>query len=338
MSDDIKVTRLSKAAREFNVGISTIVEFLHKKGFSLDPNPNTKIPPEAYALLVKEYSTDISVKKESEKLMLKDLHKKKETVSIEDITLKPHAEEVEAENEIIIKDATGVAKVEKRPDIAKPEVKVVGKIDLEKTLRATVIKPEEKEEAEPAEKPEKKEKKKPAVEEKEKEAEIMQESTIIEEKPEEIEIEERTGLVTEFIKSEPAPEPLSEAAPETTAIEKKEEFIPISGPKLAGPVILGKIDLPAEEKKKSSAVKTEFGEEVRHKRKRKRISKEKEIVPLKPGITEKGERTKVPLKKRPVRAEVDEDEVQKQIKETLARLTAKGKLRGLSTEGKNVRL
>ena len=67
MTEDIKVTRLSKAAREFNVGISTIVEFLHKKGFDLDPNPNTKLPHEAYILLVKEYSTDISVKKESEK-------------------------------------------------------------------------------------------------------------------------------------------------------------------------------------------------------------------------------------------------------------------------------
>ena len=72
MTEDIKVTRLSKAAREFNVGISTIVEFLHKKGFNLDPNPNTKLPHEAYTLLVKEYSTDISVKKESEKLILKD--------------------------------------------------------------------------------------------------------------------------------------------------------------------------------------------------------------------------------------------------------------------------
>ena len=77
MTDDIKVTRLSKAAREFNVGISTIVEFLHKKGFNLDPNPNTKLPPEAYILLVKEYSTDISVKKESEKLIFKDLHREK---------------------------------------------------------------------------------------------------------------------------------------------------------------------------------------------------------------------------------------------------------------------
>ena len=65
MTEDIKATRLSKAAREFNVGISTIVEFLHKKGFNLDSNPNTKLPHEAYLLLLKEYNSDLNVKKES---------------------------------------------------------------------------------------------------------------------------------------------------------------------------------------------------------------------------------------------------------------------------------
>ncbi|HQG37223.1 MAG TPA: translation initiation factor IF-2, partial [Bacteroidales bacterium] len=337
MSEDLKITRLSKAAREFNVGISTIVEFLHKKGFNLDPNPNTKIPPEAYTLLVKEYSTDISVKKESERLMLKDLHKKKETVSIEDRTIKPHAEEIEAENEIIIKDATGVAKVEKRPEIVKPEVKVVGKIDLDKTLKTTMPKPEEKKESEPAEKPEKGEKKETVKEEKrkEKDIEIVQEPIIqpIEStKSTEFEVEEKPGKETEFIKAEiePVTESISEVAPDTAVTEKEEGFIHITGgQKLTGPVIVGKIDLPTEEKKKSPAGKTESGEEQRHKRKRKRISKEKEIVQLKPGITEKTERVKAPLKKRPVRAEIDEDEVQKQIKETLARLTTKGKTKGV---------
>ncbi|MGQ9621794.1 MAG: translation initiation factor IF-2, partial [Bacteroidales bacterium] len=124
MSDEVKATRLSKAAREFNVGISTIIEFLHKKGFNLDPNPNTKLPPEAYALLVKEYSTDISAKKESEKLMLKNLHRKKESVSIEDINIKPQAEEAETENEILIKDSLGVTKVDLKPELAKPGVKI----------------------------------------------------------------------------------------------------------------------------------------------------------------------------------------------------------------------
>ena len=95
MADDIKATRLSKAAREFNVGISTIVEFLHKKGINLDPNPNTKLPPEAYLFLLKEYSSDLNVKKESEKLTLKDLHRKKESVSIDDVPESVNGEDQE---------------------------------------------------------------------------------------------------------------------------------------------------------------------------------------------------------------------------------------------------
>ena len=63
---ETKATRLSKIAREFNVGISTIVEFLHKKGHHLDPNPNTKVSDDLYALLVQEYSSDLKEKKKSE--------------------------------------------------------------------------------------------------------------------------------------------------------------------------------------------------------------------------------------------------------------------------------
>jgi translation initiation factor IF-2 len=147
MTEDVKATRLSKAAREFNVGISTIVEFLHKKGIELDPNPNTKLPHEAYLLLVKEYSTDISAKKESEKLILKDLHRKKETLSIENISEKSQAEEGERDEEILVKDSTGVKKsVDLKSEIKKPDIKLVGKIDLEKALKPKI--PPSKEEAE----------------------------------------------------------------------------------------------------------------------------------------------------------------------------------------------
>ena len=50
--------RLNKVARDLNVGIQTAVDFLQKKGFSIESNPNTKISDEQYALLVKEFSTD----------------------------------------------------------------------------------------------------------------------------------------------------------------------------------------------------------------------------------------------------------------------------------------
>lgn len=141
MTEDVKATRLSKAAREFNVGISTIVEFLHKKGFELDPNPNTKLPHEAYILLVKEYSTDISAKKESEKLILKDLHRKKESVSIDDFSEKNPAEDAERDEEVILKDSSITKKdVDIKTEIAKPDIKLVGKIDLDKTTRPKIEK------------------------------------------------------------------------------------------------------------------------------------------------------------------------------------------------------
>ena len=41
-----------------NVGIATVVEFLQKKGYTVEANPNTKITEEQYAILVKEFSTD----------------------------------------------------------------------------------------------------------------------------------------------------------------------------------------------------------------------------------------------------------------------------------------
>jgi len=350
MSDEVKVTRLSKAAREFNVGISTIVEFLHKKGFNLDPNPNTKIPPEAYSLLVKEYSTDITAKKESEKLMLKNLHRKKESVSIEDINTKSQTEENEAESEILIKDSLGVTKVDIKPEISKPVVKVLGKIDLEKTAKPKIEKlvpgketTEEKEkkkeaaaakeETEVAEKAagEKEIAKEPIPEAEASQVTIKaEEKTAVAEKAEHIKEEKIPAEAEAGIADHDKPGMIKEAIEEEPELETEEEpttFRLTQEVKITGPRVVGKIELPVEEKKKP--VKIEFDEEFKYKKKRKRISKEKEIIPLKPAEKKERERVKVFLKKRPVRAEIDEEEVQRQIKETLARLTAKSKSKGV---------
>ena len=69
MSEDSKKNiRLSKAAIEFNIGMSTIIEFLGKKGYKLDSSPNTKLNGEMYALLVKEYHSEKEVKKNADQL------------------------------------------------------------------------------------------------------------------------------------------------------------------------------------------------------------------------------------------------------------------------------
>ena len=392
MTEDIKVTRLSKAAREFNVGISTIVEFLHKKGFDLDPNPNTKLPHEAYILLVKEYSTDISVKKESEKLILKDLHRKKETVSIGDFSEKTDAEESERDDDVLVKDSSGVkSTVDIKTEIKKPEVKLVGKIDLEKTLKPKVEKaiphkeePEHKPAATAVE-PEKTEKKKTApvvetpelvspVEEKKTKSNIdlrivgkIDLDTIAKdtkptkkeepkEKPKtpakekhkekEVPIEAETKAAVKQepgIIEEPVAEPvideiqIEEIIDETIIPDTEEDIVALyktDFKKLVGPRVVGKIDLPIEEKKKATPfqpVRVSGESDFRRKKRRKRILKEKEGIPVvKPITTDKKDKSvsKKVIKKRPVRAEVNEEEVQKQIKETLARLTTKGKSKG----------
>lgn len=145
------IKRLSKVARDFNVGISTIVDFLHKKGFDIDSNPNNKISDDAFHLLEKEYKGDISLKKESEKINLKSHRGTHESISLDDVkdSGNKHAVDDYEDDEVIIKDhnpkkVEAVPHVEakpirpehkeelittKRQEIESP--KVVGKIDLE---------------------------------------------------------------------------------------------------------------------------------------------------------------------------------------------------------------
>src|SRR4030043_265399 len=351
MTEDVKATRLSKAAREFNVGISTMIEFLHKKGIEIDPNPNTKLTHEAYLLLLKEYSSDLSVKKESEKLILKDLHKKKESVSIDDVPEKEQAEEAEREEEILVMDSSGLKKgVDIKTEIKKPEVKLVGKIDLEKTKKAA--KPEPAKTVEP-QKPVKKkaaaekavtaEDKKPkAASDIKVEAEPSAKETkpAKKEKPKETGAEEEKKVAARA--GETAEEPVlqeeitGELPDDELILEQEEEVIEVFRPgyqKITGPTVVGKINLPVEEKRKPAPyqpVKVDGDTDFRRKKRRKRITKEKDHVSvIKPDLVEKKEKTgKKFLKKRPVRVEVDEEEDQKQIKETLARLTTKGKSKG----------
>ena len=398
MTEDIKVTRLSKAAREFNVGISTIVEFLHRKGFELDPNPNTKLPHEAYILLVKEYSTDISVKKESEKLIFKDLHRKKETVSIDDFSEKPESEDSERDENVLVTDSSGVkTTVDIKTEISKPDIKLVGKIDLEKTLKPKAEKteiPKEKTIKKPSSPPEKTESTEeeiPAEEKKVPASAVSEEEKIVkknidlhivgkvdldlidkkkkteikEEKKDKPERKTKEKKKEKEISKEQDISELKDTKPdeqkkqeiiEASYIEKSDEDlttdemideIPIPEPeedivalyktdfkKLAGPRVVGKIDLPQGEKKKTTQnqpVKISGDSDFRRKRRRKRILKEDDgTTVVKPFPSDKKDKTgtKKIIKKKPVRAEVNDEEVQKQIKETLARLTTKGKSKG----------
>jgi len=138
--------RLGKVAREFNVGIQTMVEFLHKKGHEVDSNPNAKIDDDVYILLQREYSKDIDLKKESEKLNLRaHRHQKNETLTIEDVSQnEPNQSDDKDDDDDVLritdhsaKKASPITVREKeveeiRVTTTKPEVKILGRIDLDK--------------------------------------------------------------------------------------------------------------------------------------------------------------------------------------------------------------
>ena len=105
--------RLNKVTRDLNVGITTVVEFLQKKGYDVESSPNAKITEEQYDELVKEFSKDKNLKKETEKLTQERQTKDrgKSSVAIEGF------EEPKKEEEIDLRPVS--------------KFKPVGKIDLD---------------------------------------------------------------------------------------------------------------------------------------------------------------------------------------------------------------
>ncbi|MBE9485131.1 MAG: hypothetical protein IMY74_09810, partial [Bacteroidetes bacterium] len=148
MTEVSKAIRLSKAAREFNVGLHTIIEFLSKKGIEIDGKPTTKLSPEAYEMLVMEFQTEKAVKEESKKMEIDtSLHT---SISIDDIDRATSKDDPEKEEEILIQK-TSIIDSEKKEPVAKvkPEEK------LEKEPEPAEVKEEKKEKAEKKEKEEK---------------------------------------------------------------------------------------------------------------------------------------------------------------------------------------
>jgi len=378
-----KATRLSKAAREFNVGISTIVEFLGKKGHEIDSNPNNKLDPDLYELLQEEYSTDLNVKKESEKLTLRNLRERQESLSLDDV---PEAAEQEESEELIITDHTTssadtagpavekevpVSKEEPEPEKEKPVVeekvetpkapkekgpkekvetpkaekstepsekevepevveggpRVVGKIDLESMNQKT--RPSKKSKAK-SEDTESKKAEKVETGTKAKTAAKEKAEKDIVKKTEKVETEDTSEAQAEEVKPEPIeapPETSAKVEEKITKKEKEEEsnLIPTRVVKLTGPTVVGKIELPKKrEPKKKPVASSKDDQNLDQKKKRKRIKKETGPVDIdrqKAGAArDKGGKRK----KRGARPEVNEEDVQKQIKDTLAKLTSKG--------------
>ena len=275
MAQGKKNIRLSKLAREFNVGISTIVEFLNKKGIEIDSNPNTKVSSEACDILAKEYSSDLNLKKQSEKVNLKSTRAKKETVSIEDVKEQPDSE---------VKEETKESHKEEVDSQEKPKsnVKVVGKIDLE------AIKPKAKAAKEP-EAPKKTETEKKPVAAKEpvapKKAEVDKKPEVAKEpqvakEPKAPKQEEKKDSAKEKVKKpvseelpKTKPEPAVKAVEEEQTVKmetpkKKDKVISTSRSEIKDELkVVGKIDLSALNQKTRPAKKTKAEREEERKEK-----------------------------------------------------------------------
>jgi len=211
--------RLNKVTRDLNVGIATVVEFLQKKGYTVEANPNTKITEEQYAMLVKEFSTDKNLRLESERFIQERQNKdrNKASVSIDGYD-KKEPEKTVADD--VIKTVI--------PEDVRPKFKPVGKIDLDK-LNRKVEKAPVKEEPKPqpvaAEEKKVAEEVKPVVNEVKKEEVTVTPATSepkpVKEEPKPVVVEkpvETEKKVVEEVKKE---EPKVVVSPEKT--EKKEE-------------------------------------------------------------------------------------------------------------------
>ena len=130
MSEEKNISvRLSKAAKEFNVGMSTIIEFLAKKGFKIDSSPNTKLNSEMYALIVKEYHSEKEVKKNAEQFG--GFSYKGKTISVEETIKKYNDEEddfeIEEDSTIRIKTSMPEDVIAKKDEPKLQDAKTVDK-------------------------------------------------------------------------------------------------------------------------------------------------------------------------------------------------------------------
>ncbi len=391
MSEGTTTIRISKAAREFNIGVTTVVDFLLKKGFTIEKDPNSKLSQEMYTVLMKEFATEKHVKEEAKKI---GLHfTQHETITIDDKRTISKDKEKELDEPLYIKNAAleyNTRLFETQKKVTEPPVKEVLKEEKKKEIipakeaakpskqpavtepPAEKVTPEAKEE-----KPVGKEKKKTTKTSKKKTGEEAVEPVTQVEKPEAgsekkpgkkaaaDKIVETPGLDTEIKKPakkrkkeeepvellQPEPvesgtsEPVTEAPPltgeEPDIIEEiieeipivEDNFLPREKINLVGPTILGTMKLPEPRKAvdKKKPVASSSDETVKGKKKKRKRIKKQMGTPLTTETPAQPEHAKGKPHARKggyrdmVKPELTEEDIQKQIKETLARLGPAGK-------------
>lgn len=294
MPEKSNTPRLLAAAKEFNIGRETLIEFLTSKGFDMsDMSANSRLTEEMYLALQEEFQQDKVNKKKSEQIDLprgiaSDILPKKENLETPapEIQSKTQPEQADADAEVITTEA---------PKLEGP--KIVGKIDPEMLAPAPKAKKASK-----------------ASGKKTKEAEQPQPEPIPEVEKQETKLPEPTPTP-----SAPASEPEKSPEPVIENIEAE---------RLTGPKIIGKIELPVEPERKEKESRSTV--HPKEKRKRKRIPIEKKVEE---NTREKEKEDKSRKERKdhrhrdrrhhvPEKEIIDEKEIQEKIKDTLAKLSA----------------
>jgi translation initiation factor IF-2 len=301
--------RLGKAAGELNVGMTTLVEFLESKGVTIDGSPNTKLAPEQYEMLRTEFAADQNLKEQAK--MSTTAVEKRETISLRD--------KKEDEPAVSLDEAIEPLQEASEPEPSvEPESEPIQEKQLEpEELVATEASVEE----EKLEVEEKVDKKLDSEDVKVKMVgKIDLDSINSKTRP------DKKETVKKPKQEKPTTEkPKQEKAPSTGANDpaKEPETIRVQRTKLTGPNVVGKIELPVEKPKTSGG--TSQGE----RRKRKRVRKVDVNKQAQQNRSAAGKK-----KGRVDKPEITEQDIQKEIKETLARLSNKG---GKSKASKNRR-
>ena len=322
--------RLIQVAKEFKVGLNTIMDFLLKKGINVEGSPNSPVSPEVYAVLEKEFGSNRTITGNERDNIRERIALKQTTV-----TLDEEKKSDKEDKEVIIKSNV----ISVKDEI--PQPKILGKIDLE---------PKKKPAPAPQPAPSAVQHNAPETPASEpvKPAPAAGPAPVSAEQPAQPAVQPK---VAEAPEAEPAPaaEPAKASAPRPAsepeeAPKREDNIFRPNHTQLAGPQILGTMDV-------SNIVPG-----GRHKRKR--LDKEKVDVSkangkgngqqgrsadrgaqgkgpqqgggnagsqLKPGEGRRSKNKHQKHQPKPIlRPEVSDEEVSKQIKDTLARLTSKG--------------
>ena len=254
--------RLSKIARQFNIGLGTLIDFLNGKGANItSSDPNAKISDEFMPAVEAKFGGDLAAKQDSEKVATK----LKEMIDVS--KKKPSSEEDEAEKEVIIK-TTSIAATQEKPAVAQKPVEApvlekqpepvveetpapvaVAPVEApaEKVVETPVVasapveeeiapSAPEKQAEEESQKPER-ESFGPKIIDKIDLDSIGKKKPVVEEKPAEPEAPETQETVAES----PAAEPVKPVEEQPVRKEPREAVIEVE--KLAGPKVMGKVDL-----------------------------------------------------------------------------------------------